>query len=144
MGYDKPDVRSDSDKLVRDYLAKWVNQLRRRIEEVKIKFTDAGKLLYLDDLERINQPLETLMGRLQCVDYNDGQFFDVAFGENEVLVTILAIDGQMVFAMVGAENKIEQLFESTTPVEGFDEVEAQISQMSELFDERVKIIRNCQ
>lgn len=99
-----------------EQFARRLNRLRVQLEKLKLKFTDAGKLMYLDDLTAVGRAVETASGRLQHVE--------------------LATDGALPAALTNLERAVRKLGVSNTPVQDLDQVQALATELVRGIGER--------
>jgi hypothetical protein len=91
-GYRAKESRRDTDKRLREYLAGRLDQLRARIEEIKLAATDEGDLDMLDDLGRLDARMQRTADALRFADYGYSGFFDQVKIREEELDRVYAYD----------------------------------------------------
>jgi len=75
-GYRAKEGRRDTDKRLREYIASRLDDLRRKVEEIKLAATDEGDLDMLDDLGRLDLRLQRTGDAIRFADYGYSGFFD--------------------------------------------------------------------
>jgi hypothetical protein len=91
-GYGAKESRRDTDKRLREYIAGRLDELRPRIEEIKLVATDEGDLDMLDDLGRLDSRLQRTADALRFADYGYSGFFDQVKIREEELDRVYAYD----------------------------------------------------
>jgi hypothetical protein len=91
-GYRAKESRRDTDKRLREYIAGRLDELRPRIEEIKLVATDEGDLDMLDDLGRLDSRLQRTADALRFADYGYSGFFDQVKIREEELDRVYAYD----------------------------------------------------
>ena len=75
-GYREKELRRDSDKQVRDTLARELSDRRTKITALQQELLSAGGLLWMDDLEKVVGRLQLLIDRVKTAAYGYAGFFD--------------------------------------------------------------------
>ena len=71
--------------MLREYLCQQLDEAVEAFEQVSAKWSQAGELDYLDDLERVSGRLRRAGDKLRYADYGYTGFFDaVKIGEQEL------------------------------------------------------------
>lgn len=76
-GYLEREQRRDADRLLRDFLADEIDAASESLERIASKWSQAGELDYLDDLEGIAGRLRRAADNLRYADYGYSGFFDL-------------------------------------------------------------------
>jgi len=84
-GYFEREKRRAADKMLREFLCDQLDEAVADLEKVSAKWSRAGELEYLDDLERVSGLLRRAGDKLRFADYGYTGFFDAAkIGEEEL------------------------------------------------------------
>ena len=91
-GYRAKEARRDTDRRLREYIAGRLDELRLKVEEIKLAATDEGDLDMLDDVGRLDSRLQRTADALRFADYGYSGFFDQVKIREEELDRIYAYD----------------------------------------------------
>jgi len=91
-GYRAKEERRETDKRLREYIASQLDDLRLKVEEIKLAATDEGDLDMLDDLGRLDSRLQRTADAIRFADYGYTGFFDQMKIRDEELGRIYAYD----------------------------------------------------
>ena len=91
-GYRAKESRRDTDRRLREYIAGRLDELRGKVEEIKLAATDEGDLDMLDDVGRLDSRLQRTADALRFADYGYSGFFDQVKIREEELDRIYAYD----------------------------------------------------
>ena len=85
-GYMEKDMRRDADKLLRDYIARLIEEQRKRLSEAQSDLLELpGGLDLMDDVERLQKKMQLLSDRLRTAVYGYAGWFDaVTIREKEL------------------------------------------------------------
>ena len=84
-GYLDKELRRETDKLLREFLAKRVDELRGRLDPVMRDLVDNGGLMVVNEVDRVKKAMEKLVSRLRFATYGYSGLFDaVKVGEEEL------------------------------------------------------------
>jgi len=75
-GYKEKEMRREADKLLRDALARRLEEQWRRLPNVQKQLLNSGQILWLDDVEGATMQLQTFIDRLKTASYGYAGFFD--------------------------------------------------------------------
>ncbi|MBI3447717.1 MAG: hypothetical protein HY049_02165 [Acidobacteria bacterium] len=91
-GYRAKEARRDTDKRLREHVASRLDDLRARVEEIKLAATGEGDLDMLDDLGRLDSRIQRTADALRFADYGYSGFFDQVKIREEELDRLYAYD----------------------------------------------------
>jgi hypothetical protein len=84
-GYVERQNRRDADKLVRDTVARRFNELWKRTSNLQADMVSAGKIEYVDDMEKAGIQLRTFIDKISTASRGYSGLFDaVKINENEL------------------------------------------------------------
>ncbi|MBN1314185.1 MAG: hypothetical protein JXA42_01915 [Anaerolineales bacterium] len=91
---ERNDLRA-ADKLLRDTLAKRVEEQRRRVNDLQQQMLGGSGLLFLDDLERAQTKLGTFADSIRTASYGYAGLFDKVKKDEEELNTLYDYDNHL-------------------------------------------------
>jgi hypothetical protein len=98
-GYKEKELRREADKLLRETLARRVDEQLRRLPDIQKQLLSTGQLQWLDDVEGATIKLQRFADRMRTATYGYAGFFDanrVKEGELDRLYDFdLALDAQV-------------------------------------------------
>ncbi len=94
-GYIERQERRNSDKLVRDTIAKRVMDQHKRVSELQTDLISQGELGYLDDLEKAALRLQTFADRVRTATRGYSSVFEAVKIDEDALTKILAYDNAL-------------------------------------------------
>ena len=77
-GYKEKEMRREADKLLRDALARRLEEQWRRLPNIQKQLLNSGQILWVDDIEGATMQLQTFIDRLKTAAYGYAGFFDAA------------------------------------------------------------------
>ena len=84
-GYVERQNRRDADKLVRDTVARRFNELWKRTSNLQVDMVSAGKIEYVDDMEKAALQLRTFIDKISTASRGYSGLFDaVKINEKEL------------------------------------------------------------
>lgn len=75
-GYKEKEMRRAADKLLREALARRLEEQWRRLPDFQKQLLSAGQIQWLDDIEGATMKLQTFIDRLKTATYGYAGFFD--------------------------------------------------------------------
>ncbi len=75
-GYKEKEMRREADKLLRDVLARRLEEQWRRLPDIQKQLLSSGQIQWLDDIEGATMKLQTLIDRIKTATYGYAGFFD--------------------------------------------------------------------
>lgn len=84
-GYFEREDRRAADRMLREYLCQQIDEAIEGLEAVSGRWSRAGELEYMDDIERVSGHLRRAGDKLRFADYGYTGFFDaVKIGEDDL------------------------------------------------------------
>lgn len=77
-GYKEKELRRETDKTLRDMLAKQLEDQKARLTNLQMEAVTGGQLGLLDDMERSATKLQLLIDRIRTASYGYAPLFDAA------------------------------------------------------------------
>jgi hypothetical protein len=98
-GYKEKEMRREADKLLRDVLARRLEEQWRRLPDIQKQLLSSAQIQWLDDIEGATMKLQRFIDRLKTATYGYAGFFDAARVKEEELDQLynfdLALDEQV-------------------------------------------------
>ncbi len=94
-GYLAKEKRRDVDKLLRDGIVSRFDAQRRRLPELQMQLVSAGRLEYVDDVERSVMKLQTFVDRVKTTPRGYAGFFDAVKVKEDDLEQVYRWDEQL-------------------------------------------------
>ncbi len=144
-GYKEKEMRREADKLLRETLARRLEEQWRRLPDIQKQLLSSAQIQWLDDIEGITMKLQTLIDRLKTATYGYAGFFDAVRVKEDELDQLynfdLALDEQ-VDAITAA---VDALSTAVMNQEGIGEAVRQLNQAvtaaNETFHRRQDVIK---
>ena len=108
-GYRDREARRETDRRLREYLARRVEEASAELQGLRLRLTDAGRLAPLDELGRLDRTMASVAASLRWADAGYGGLFDqVKIGERE-LDQIYAFDLALLEGVEGLARRVHDL-----------------------------------
>jgi len=142
-GYIESNARRDSDKLVRDTLAKRFGELEGQVSALQSELGSSGDIDYIDDLEKSAIKLRTFADRIRTAKRGYAGLFDAVKVKTDDLDRLLAYDN----AMFDLVDQVKAAIDNVQASIGSDGLPASIRNLEtasrqaiETFDRREEVI----
>ena len=116
-----------ADKLLRDTLARRVEEQQRRLNEAQQRMIDGSGLLFLDDLERIQTKLTILGDSVRSASYGYAGLFDKIKIDQEELALIYEYDNRLFENLQEISEAVDGLERALDQGEGLKESIAELN-----------------
>ena len=144
-GYREKELRRDTDKQVRDTLARELAEHRTKITALQADLLTAGGLLWMDDLEKLIARLQLLIDRIKTAAYGYAGFFDLQRVKEAELDKLAQFDQALFEELPRLDTAVESLAKAIEANEGIKEAVTAISnilaRLNETFGRRLETIR---
>lgn len=120
-GYREKDLRRDSDKQLRDLLARELAERRTKITALQNDLLAAGGLLWMDDVEKLVSRLQLLIDRVKTAAYGYAGFFDIQRVKEDELDRLAQFDEALFEELPRLDTAIESLDAAIAANEGIKE-----------------------
>jgi len=107
-GYKDKEVRREADKLLRLQVARRFEEQRRRLNNIQVQLTNAGRLGVLVTLDRALMRLQLLIDRLKTASYGYAGLFDAVKVREAELDALYNYDA----ALIDHVDKVKALIDS--------------------------------
>jgi hypothetical protein len=126
-GYKEKEMRREADKLLRDALARRLEEQWRRLPDIQKQLLSGGQIQWLDDIEGAIMKLQTLIDRIKTATYGYAGFFDAVRVKEDELDQLYNFDIALNEEVGKITAAIDQLNAAVTSRE---EISAAIGQLN--------------
>ncbi len=91
-GYKEKEMRREADKLLRDTIARRLEEQRRRLPDLQKRLLSGGGITWLDDVESAQMKLQTFIDRVKTATYGYAGFFDAVRVKEDALDELYTFD----------------------------------------------------
>jgi len=140
-GYLEREQRRDADKLLREFLADEIDGASESLERVATKWSKAGEIDYLDDLEAIAGRLRRAADNLRYADYGYAGFFDLVKIQEEDLHRFYEYDLSLRSFIADIKEDLEALAKASDDAveDAMVALDESIDALAEMIDERESV-----
>jgi hypothetical protein len=143
-GYLDRERRRDADKLQREFLAKGLSELKRRIQDAQETLMEAGQMKHMTKLDDVNNLIDRVAGRLRHASYGYTGFFEQNEVNEEELSRIYEFDLSLVNALSHSEEALAGLnagIEGEAVKARIGDLEKSIKEIDSKLDERERLLK---
>jgi len=144
-GYREKDIRRDSDKQLRDTLARELTERRTKLTAIQNDLLSGGGLLWMDDAEKLVSRLQLLIDRIKTAAYGYAGFFDIQRVKEDELDKLAQFDEALFEDLPRLDTAIESFAKAVEANEGIKEALSAIgtilARLNETFGKRLEVIR---
>jgi hypothetical protein len=144
-GYREKDIRRDSDKQLRDTLARELAERRTKLTALQSELLSGGGLLWMDDVEKLVSRLQLLIDRIKTAAYGYAGFFDIQRVKEDELDKLAQFDEALFEDLPRLDTAIESLSKAIEADEGIKEAIKALgnilARLNETFGKRLETIR---
>ncbi|MCO6451342.1 MAG: hypothetical protein J5I90_11195 [Caldilineales bacterium] len=142
--YRSKEMRRDADKRLREQIARYLENSRRKLTGLQRDMVSAGNLRDLPSMERAVGRLQLLIDRIRTASYGYAPFWDIDEVREPQLDQLLNFDQQLATHVTTIESEVDVLAEAVNAADAFrDELDAlmdTLAQTHQLFDQRAQMI----
>jgi hypothetical protein len=143
-GYKEKEMRREADKLLRDALARRLEEQWRRLPDIQKQLLSSGQIEWLDDIEGATMKLQTFIDRLETATYGYAGFFDAVRVKEDELDLLYDFDLSLDDQVDGITAAVDQLATAVMNKEGVGEAVARLNSASaaanETFNRRKDVL----
>ncbi|MGD1996788.1 MAG: hypothetical protein PVH62_08450 [Anaerolineae bacterium] len=143
-GYKEKEMRRESDKLLRETVARQMEAQRKRMDDLQKQLIAAGRLEYLDEMGNAVTKLQTFIDRVEKATYGYAGLFDAVRVREEELDRLYDFDNQLMGYAERLSGALDNLETSIPGGEGLAEAVRQVldicSEANRTFDEREQVV----
>lgn len=144
-GYREKELRRETDKQIRDTLARRLEARRRKITALQSELLSGGGLLWLDDLERVVGRLQLLIDRVKTASYGYAPFFALERVKEDDLDRLVEFDQKLFDELARLDEAISALEQAVTTNEKLKEAIQAVGDLTaalnETFNRRHEVIQ---
>jgi len=143
-GYVDRERRRDADKLQREFMAKNMTELKRKIQDTQAELLDGGQMKFMTKLDDVNNVIDRVAGRLRHASYGFSGFFDQNQVNEEELERIYEFDLSLVNELQHAEEAlvgVNSSLEADNLKTRISELEKSIRAIDTKLDERERLLK---
>jgi hypothetical protein len=126
-GYKEKEMRREADKLLRDTLARRLEEQWRRLPDIQKQLLNSGQIQWLDDIEGVTMKLQTLIDRIKTATYGYAGFFDAVRIKEDELDLLYNFDMALDEEVDQIATALDNLAAAAMTKEGVDEAIAQLN-----------------
>jgi hypothetical protein len=108
-GYKEKEDRRAADKLLREHLAKQLNELRRQLADLQRDMLDGGGLLLIDDVDRAVTKVQKLADKIKTASYGYAGLFDAVKVKEGELDSLYMFDEDMLTYIEAIQTTVNAL-----------------------------------
>lgn len=124
-GYIDRQERRNSDKLLRETIAKRVMEQHKRVSELQVELLNEGEIAFVDDVERAALRLQTFADRVRTATRGYSSVFEAVKIDEDALNKILAYDD----TLLDMTDSIAQAVDNVQASMGSDGLKAAIGNL---------------
>lgn len=145
-GYKEKELRRESDKLIRNYLAQKLSTAKSNLKTVFQKLSDRRALDVITDMDRLVAKFDRVVEKVNHASYGYAGFFNIVKIEEAALDKMTEFDNQMVDEIDSILQKVEA-FKADVMKQEFTKTKEHIQTLTEAieafedaFDKRAQVI----
>ena len=131
-GYRSREDRRTTDKRLREYLAGRIDSARKKISDIKLDYTNEGKLSELDNLGRLERKLSKIGDSIRFANYGYSGLFDQLKIKEEELDILYSHDLKFGEAVDELEKAVSQKGEDLKEIVA--KLEALVEERKQIFE----------
>ncbi len=143
-GYKEKEMRREADKLLREALARRLEEQWRRLPDIQKQLLSSGQIQWLDDVEGATMKLQTFIDRLKTASYGYAGFFDAVRVKENELDQLYNFDLALSASVDEVAAAVDALSTAAMSNEGIAEAVSALNsaaaQANETFKKRVDVI----
>lgn len=143
-GYLDRERRRDADKLQREFMARHLTELKRKIQDTQAELLDAGQMKMMTRLDEVNNIIDRVAGRMRHASYGYSGFFDQNQVNEAELERIYEFDLSLVNELEHAEEALEGVkssLEADNLRARISDLEKSIRAIDGKLDERERLLK---
>lgn len=131
-GYRKREDRRTTDKRLREYLAGRIDSARKKIADLKLDYTNEGRLSELDNLGRLERKLTKIGDSIRFANYGYSGLFDQLKIKEEELDVLYNHDLKFIEAVEKLEKSVSEKGEGLKEI--VEEIETLVEERKQIFE----------
>jgi hypothetical protein len=126
-GYKEKEMRREADKLLREALARRVEEQWRRLPDIQKQLLSSAQIQWLDDIEGATMKLQTFIDRLETATYGYAGFFDAVRVKEDELDQLYNFDMALDEQVDAIAEAVDALSSAAMSKEGIGEAITQLN-----------------
>jgi hypothetical protein len=147
-GYKEKEMRREADKLLRDTLARRVEEQWRRLPDIQKQLLSSAQIQWLDDIEGATMKLQIFIDRLKTATYGYAGFFDAVRVKEDELDQLynfdMALDEQIDAITAGVDSLAAAAMSKEGVGEAIMRLNGAAASANETFNRRKDVITGTQ
>ncbi len=144
-GYKEKELRRETDKLLRDDVARQLEIEWRRVADLQRQLLDGGMLIYVDDMQTVETRLRRFMDRVRNASYGYSGAFSATKVKEETLDEVYNFDLTLLNNVEAIKTSLDEIQNAIDAGEGIPAAIRKASGIvgvaNDTFGEREKILR---
>lgn len=138
-GYREKESARDTDKRLREYLARELDVLRRKVEDYKGTLLNMGRLDLVDDVDVLTRKLTRLADSIRYATYGYSGLFDAVKYREKELSELYAFDRRLVDYVDELTEKIKAMDPARDPLPLITGLNETIDALDQTFQKRIQL-----
>ena len=138
-GYREKEAARDTDKRVREYMARELDLLRRKIEDFKGSLLNMGRLDLVDDVDLLSRKLTRLADAIRYATYGYAGLFDALKYREEELARLYEFDTSLIDYVEKLRERVNQISPSEDPLPIITGLNDTIDALDSTFQKRLQL-----
>ena len=126
-GYKEKEMRREADKMLREALARRLEEQWRRLPDIQKQLLSGGQIQWLDDVEGATMKLQTFIDRLKTASYGYAGFFDAVRVKEDELDQLYNFDMALDEHVDAIRDATDALASAAMSKEGIGEAISQLN-----------------
>jgi hypothetical protein len=143
-GYLDRERRRDADKLQRDFMAKQLGNIKRKIQTAQEEILAAGNLSLLERFDKVNNKLDRVTERLGHASYGYSGFFEVPEVNEAELQTVYEHDLSLLSEITLLDGTASSLVGNPDPGGQLTSLLSSVQALDSKIDDRERILKGVQ
>jgi hypothetical protein len=143
-GYLDRERRRDADKLQREFMARGLSELKRKVQDAQEELINAGNMKMMTKLDDVNNIVDRVAGRLRHANYGFAGLFEQNQVNEEELNRIYEFDLSLVNELSHSEEALQALvanLETENIKARVSDLEKSIRAIDSKLDERERLLK---
>lgn len=143
-GYLDREQRRDADKLQREFMAKGLEGLKRKVQDTQEQLLEAGHMKHMSKLGDVNNVIDRVVGRMRHASYGYSGFFEQNVVNEAELDRLYQFDLSLVNALSHADEALVGLngsLEGDAVRARISDLEKSVREIDSKLDERERLLK---
>lgn len=139
-GYRKKEAARDTDKRLREYMAREIDYLRSNVEDFKGTLLSQGRLDLMDDADLLARKMSRIADSFRYAAYGYAGLFDQVKFRDEELSMLYEFDSQIFDQVKQLKSTVHSLTASDDPNAQLSNLNHLLNSLSELYQKRTQLL----